>query len=153
MLLEGSSARVLQCSPSPTDTGAVFNSFSKQSCLHTNRSLSPYLCPAAFKKFCSTSKDMSPEPLGFFRHICFLGAWKYLTFYQYRQWNSVKLCIFLVGCHPSDWILSLQKNNSRWLAFSGFAARFCQKRGRGKVGLRLKASEGSHRYECLLSSP
>ena len=45
-MLEGSSARVLQCSPLPTDTGAVFNSFSKQSCLHTNGSLSPYLCPA-----------------------------------------------------------------------------------------------------------
>ena len=30
-------------------------------------------------------------------------------FYQYRQWNSVKLCIFLVGCHPSDWPLSFEK--------------------------------------------
>ena len=44
-VLEGSSARLLQCSPFPTDTGAVFNSFSKQSCLQTNCSLSPYLCP------------------------------------------------------------------------------------------------------------
>ena len=35
----------------------------------------------------------------------------------------------------------------------GFAACFCRKRGHGKVGLRLKASEGSHRYERLLSSP
>ena len=46
MLLEGSSARVLQCCPLPTDRGAVFNSFSKQSCLQTNCSMSPYLCPA-----------------------------------------------------------------------------------------------------------
>ena len=44
-VLEGSSARLLQCSPFPTDTGAVFNFFSKQSCLQTNCSLSPYLCP------------------------------------------------------------------------------------------------------------
>ena len=44
-VLEGSSARVLQCSPFPTDTDAVFNSFSKQSCLHITCSLSPYLCP------------------------------------------------------------------------------------------------------------
>ena len=46
MLLKGSSARVLQYCPLPTDTGDVFNSFSKQSCLHTNCSLSSYLCPA-----------------------------------------------------------------------------------------------------------
>ena len=46
MLLEGSSVRVLQCSPLPTDTGAVFNSFSKQSCPHAHCSLSSYLCPA-----------------------------------------------------------------------------------------------------------
>ena len=32
-----------------------------------------------------TSKDMSLEPVEFFRHICFLSAWKNLTFYQYRQ--------------------------------------------------------------------
>ena len=46
MLLERSSARVLQWCPLPTDTGAAFNSFSKPSCLHTNCSVSPYLCPA-----------------------------------------------------------------------------------------------------------
>ena len=100
-VLEGSSARVLQCSPFPTDTGAVFNSFSKQSCLQTNCSLSPYLCP-----------------VGCFREILFKqtrnchsyllpGRRKVYTslLYEYRHWNSVKLCIFLVGCHPSDWLL------------------------------------------------
>ena len=100
-VLEGSSARVLQCSPFPTDTGAVFNSFSKQSCLQTNCSLSPYLCP-----------------VGCFREILFKqtrNCHSYLLpgrrqvytslLYQYRQWNSVKLCIFMVGCHPSDWLL------------------------------------------------
>ena len=100
-VLEGSSARVLQCSPFPTDTGAVFNSFSKQSCLQTNCSLSPYL-----------------RPVGCFREILFKqtrnchsyllpGRRKVYTslLYQYRHWNSVKLCIFLVGCHPSDWLL------------------------------------------------
>ena len=48
-----------------------------------------------------TSKDMSLEPVEFFRHICFLSAWKNLTFYQYRQGNSVKLCIFWVWRRPS----------------------------------------------------
>ena len=96
--------QVLQCSPFPTDTDAVFNSFSNQSCLHITCSLSPYLCPVGcFREilFKQTNKELSLEPVGFFRHICFLGAWKYLTLYQYRQWNSGKLCIFLVGCHPS----------------------------------------------------
>ena len=37
--------------------------------------------PAAFNKFCSNKL----EPVEFFRHICFLSAWKNLTFYQYRQ--------------------------------------------------------------------
>ena len=43
---QGLSARVLQCSQLPPYTVAVFNSVSKQSCLHTPCSFSPYL------KFC-----------------------------------------------------------------------------------------------------
>ena len=55
----------------------------------------------------------------FFRHIiCFLGAGKYLTFYQYRQWNSAKLCVFLVGCHPSDSDLAIQFVDwCKWLVY------------------------------------
>ena len=71
-VLEGSSARVLQCSPFPTDTDAVFNSFSKQSCLHITCSLSPYLCPVGcFREilFTQTNKELSLEPVGFFRHL------------------------------------------------------------------------------------
>ena len=65
-------------------------------------------CRLLSRNSVQTSKDMSLEPVEFFRHICFLSAWKNLTFYQYRQWNSVKLCIRLVGCHPSDSHLAIQ---------------------------------------------
>ena len=51
-------------------------------------------------------------------HICFLRAGKYLTFYKYRQWNSVKLCVFLVGCHPSDPDLAIQFVDwCKWLVY------------------------------------
>ena len=112
-VLEGSSARVLQCSPFPTHTGALFNSFSKQSCTYKLQLVSLSVsCRLLSRNSVQTNKELSLEPVGFFRHICFLGAGKYLTFYQYRQWNSAKLCIFLVGCHPSDWLLSFEKINS-----------------------------------------
>ena len=81
----------------PTDTGAVFNSFSKQSCLHTNCSLSSYLCPAVC-----------------FQEILFKQArtchWNKLDFsarestsllYQYRQWNSV---MYIFGRMPPFWL-------------------------------------------------
>ena len=108
------------CPRFPTDMGAVFNSFSKQSCLQTNCSLSPYLCP-----------------VGCFQEILFKQTrnchWNQLDFSdvsaswaqestsllsQYRQWNSVKLCVFLVGCHPSDSDLAIQFVDwCKWLVY------------------------------------
>ena len=95
-------------------TRVPFSTPFPNSLAHTNCSLSPYLCPVGcFREILfKQTRNCHWKPVGFFRHICFLGAGKYLTFYQYRQWNSAKLCIFLVGCHPSDWLLSFEKINS-----------------------------------------
>ena len=82
-------------------------------------------CRLLSRNSVQTSKDMSLEPVEFFRHICFLSAWKNLTFYQYRQWNSVKLCIRLVGCHPSDSHLAIQfEGYCKWLVCM-FVAFLC----------------------------
>ena len=75
-------------------------------------------CRLLSRNSVQTNKELSLEPVGFFRRICFLGAGKYLTFYKYRQWNSVKLCVFLVGCHPSDSDLAIQFVDwCKWLVY------------------------------------
>ena len=75
-------------------------------------------CRLLSRNSVQTNKELSLEPVGFFRHICFLGAGKYLTFYQYRQWNSAKLCVLLVGCHPSDSDLAIQFADwCKWLVY------------------------------------
>ena len=118
MLLEGSSARVLQWCPLPTDTGAAFNSFSKQSCLHTNCSGSPYLCPAGcfqenlFKqaRTCHWNQlDFSDIP----------ASWAHeRTSLFINTGNGIRLCIFLVGCHPSDSHLAIQLvDYCKWLVW------------------------------------
>ena len=83
MLLQGSSARVLQCSPFPTGTGAVLNSFSKQSCLHTNCSLLPYLCPVGcFREILfKQTRNCHWNPLP--------GRMKVPDFLSIQEWNSV----------------------------------------------------------------
>ena len=98
MLLEGSSVRVLQCSPLPTDTGAVFNSFSKQSCLHTNCSLSSYLCPAVcFQEILfKQARTCHWNQLNFSDTSASWAHERISLFSQYRQGNLVKLCIFWV---------------------------------------------------------
>ena len=69
-VLEGSSARLLQCSPFPTDTGAVFNSFSKQSCTYKLQFVSLSVsCRLLSRNSVQTNKELSLEPVGFFRHI------------------------------------------------------------------------------------
>ena len=136
MLLQGSSARVLQCSPFPTGTGAVFNSFSKQSCLHTNCSLFPYLCPVGcFREILfKQTRNCHWNPLP--------GRMKVPDFLSIQEWNSVmyilgqfekqfshsilnvntgngiQLCIFWVGCHPSDSDLAIQFVDwCKWLVY------------------------------------
>ena len=98
MLLEGSSVRVLQCSPLPTDTGAVFNSFSKHSCLHAHCSLSSYLCPAVcFQEILfKQARTCHWNQLNFSDTSASWAHERISLFSQYRQGNLVKLCIFWV---------------------------------------------------------
>ena len=84
------------------DEFAAFEPLRCDSCLDTPQRYKLQLvflsvsCRLLSRNSVQTSKDMSLEPVEFFRHICFPSAWKNLTFYQYRQGNLVKLCIFWV---------------------------------------------------------